>query len=124
MSVLSTKRRLVALALRRHGVRTAIERPTVGPTDEYGRPDYDTAPVASEYVFPAFADTQSNERTAFVLSSGISYNVSPQLLLRYDTKAREGDYLSVNGERFVIEAITRFDSHCEATTTLLDPPAT
>jgi hypothetical protein len=118
MSTLSTKRRLLAVMLRRHGREVDIYEPTQGSSDQYGTPAHTKTLITTEYAYPSF--TQDRDPELMFLGSGPSINEEPRLLFRHDSAIEDGHWVSFGGKTYSVDSKIRFDSHVEVETMLLD----
>lgn len=118
--ILPSKRRAATIAISRFGESCVIAEPIGGTTNEYGKTvGADWSSVATESVVRTYG-SRGNGRRQGRHAGGRLPADSPLLLLRYDTAAKEGFRVTYQGDTYEIDAFTRYPSHIEATTTLVN----
>lgn len=118
--ILPGKRRAATVAISRFGEDCVILEPTDGTTNNYGKTDGENwSSVANESVVRTHG-SRGNGRAQDRHTGGRLPADSPLFLLRYDTAAQEGFRVTYLGQTYELDAFTRYPSHIEASSTLVN----
>lgn len=120
--ILSGKRRAATVAISRFGEECVISDPS-GPTekDAYGKSKEDDSfdGLATETAVRVYGKGATNPEAGRHTGGRLPAD-SPLLLFRHDTEAKAGFRVTYNSDTYEIDAMTRYPSHIEATTTLVN----
>ena len=120
--ILPGKRRAATVAISRLGEDCVISEPTGSTTEDgYGKSSEDDSfgGVGSEKVVRVYGKGATNPNANRQVGGRLPAD-SPLLLLRHDTVAKAGFRVTYNSDTYEIDAMTRYPSHIEATTTLVN----
>ena len=118
--ILPAKRRAATVAISRFGEECVISEPSGGSTNGYGKTDGETfGSLATESVVRVYGGRGSEPGQSRYTGGRLPAD-SPLLLFRHDTAAQEGFRVTYNSDTYEIDSLTRYPSHIEATTTLVN----
>jgi hypothetical protein len=120
--VLPTIARRATVAIKRLGEECVISEPSgATTTDDYGKSEEDDSfsPLDSEHLLRVYGSRGSEPSTARA-TGGRRPADSPLMILKEDTVAKDGHRVTYLGTTYELDALTRYPSHIEASTTLIN----
>ena len=120
--MLSSNRRAATVSIKRLGLPCQIAEPSgLEETNAYGKTlsDDTFSPVTTEAVVRVYGKGATNPNASRHEGGRLPAD-SPLLVFRHDTAAQEGFRVTYDGETYEVDAMTRYATHIEATTTLVN----